>query len=136
MFVDSGRIAPSFDPHFKVFHELMSFKVQDILLVSSVYDAFIMEEDGSIAMRLINEYQGLNLSKAPRITRVSSAREALDSLQSKYYDMVITMPYLGGMKAQDLAREIKKIQPHIPVILIAHNIQTTFLESSEILNGF
>ena len=128
MFVDSGRITPTFDPHFKVFHDLMAFKVQDILLVSSLYDAFIMEEDGSIAMRLINEYQGLNLSKAPRITRVSTAQEALDSLQSKYYDMVITMPYLGGMNAYDLAKEIKKIQPHIPVILIAHSIQNNFVQ--------
>ena len=36
-----------FDAHFNVFHELMSKKVQEILVVSSPYDAYIMEEDGS-----------------------------------------------------------------------------------------
>lgn len=123
---------PTFDPHFTIFHELMMFKVRDILLVSSLYDAFIMEEDGSIAMRLINEYQGLNLSNAPRITRVSSASEAIETLHSRYFDMVITMPYLGGMHAQELAAEIKKIQPHIPVILVAHTYQDTLVLPGEV----
>ncbi len=130
MIVDSGRNAPTFDPHFKVFHELMSFRVLDILLVSSLYDAFIMEEDGSIAMRLISEYQGLNLSKAPRIYRVSSAQEALEEMDRREYDMVITMPYLGGMNAQELAGEIKKKKPGIPVILVAHSTQATFPANS------
>ena len=57
--------------------DLMPFKVQEILLVSSLYDAFIMEEDGSLATRLIHEYHGLNLSKPPKITRAGSPGEAL-----------------------------------------------------------
>ena len=67
MFIDSNEVISDFDPHFKIFHDLMSFRVQEILLVSSLYDAFNMEEDGSIATRLINEYHGLNLSKPPKI---------------------------------------------------------------------
>ncbi len=120
---NSHSIPPAFDPHFKIFHELMPFKVLDILLVSSLYDAFIMEEDGSIAMRLISEYRGLNLSKAPRITRVSSAGEALTALQNKAYDMVITMPHLREMNARELAGKIKQVQPDIPVIIVAHSTQ-------------
>jgi hypothetical protein len=42
-----------FDTHFNVFHELMSKKVQEILVVSSPYDAYIMEEDGSLASKII-----------------------------------------------------------------------------------
>jgi CheY-like chemotaxis protein len=128
MLIDSGRIVSDFDPHFKIFHELMPFKVQEILLVSSLYDAFIMEEDGSLATRLINEYHGLNLSKAPRITRVSTAEEALDILKRKPFDMVMTMPYLGSMDGFELGSEIKKIRPDIPVILVAHNIRSTFAD--------
>lgn len=128
MLIDSGRIVSDFDPHFKIFHELMPFKVQEILLVSSLYDAFIMEEDGSLATRLINEYHGLNLSKAPRITRVSTAEEALEILTRKPFDMVMTMPYLGSMDAFELGSEIKKIRPDIPVVLVAHNIRSTFAD--------
>ena len=128
MLIDSGRIVSDFDPHFKVFHELMQFKVQEILLVSSLYDAFIMEEDGSLATRLIKEYHGLNLSKAPRITRVSTAEEALGILKRRPFDMVMTMPYLGSMDAFELGGEIKKIRPDIPVILVAHHIRSTFAD--------
>jgi hypothetical protein len=42
-----------FDLSFKVFHELMARKVNHILLVSSPYDAFIMEEEGRLAQRII-----------------------------------------------------------------------------------
>ncbi len=131
MLIDSGRIVSDFDPHFKIFHELMPFKVQEILLVSSLYDAFIMEEDGSLATRLINEYHGLNLSKAPRITRVSTAEEALQILRTKPFDMVMTMPYLGSMDAFELGGEIKKIRPDIPVVLVAHNIRSTFADKMD-----
>lgn len=126
MLSDSGRVVSDFDPHFKIFHELMPFKVQEILLVSSLYDAFIMEEDGSLATRLIHEYRGLNLSKAPRITRVSTPQEAIELVSRNPFDMVITMPYLGSMNAFELGEEIKKIKPEIPVILVAHNIRSTF----------
>jgi hypothetical protein len=62
-----------FDTHFKVFHELMSNKVFEILLVASPYDAYVLEEDGSLASKIINEYRGLNLSRPPRITQAATA---------------------------------------------------------------
>ena len=42
--------------------------------------------------------------------------------------MVITMPYLGGMDAFGLGVAVKKIQPNLPVILVAHNMRSTFPE--------
>ncbi|MCP4337829.1 MAG: phosphoenolpyruvate synthase/pyruvate phosphate dikinase [Desulfobulbaceae bacterium] len=128
MFIGSNEVILDFDPHFKIFHDLMPFKVQEILLVSSLYDAFIMEEDGSIATRLITEYHGLNLSKPPKMTRVSSAVEALELIGQKKFDMVITMPYLGSMDAFELGTAIKKIEPDLPIILVGHNMRSTFPE--------
>ena len=75
-----------FDLSFKVFHELMAKKVTEILLVSSPYDAFIMEEEGRLAERIIHEYRGLNLSRPPMLTWVSSAHEALDALCANLTD--------------------------------------------------
>ena len=66
------------DSSFKVFHELMAYKIREILLVLSPYDAFIMEEDTSLSTRIINEYRGLNLSQPPRLTSVAIADEALE----------------------------------------------------------
>ncbi len=120
---ESEKTVPDFDPHFKIFHELMAFKVMNILLVSSPYDAFLMEEDGSIATRVIREYQGLNLSGAPRVTRVSSGNEAIDRIKNERFDLVITMPFMSGTNAFDLGLAVKKIKPNLPVILIVHNIR-------------
>lgn len=117
-----GYMASEFDTHFKVFHELMSQKVLEILLVASPYDAYILEEDGSLASKIINEYHGLNLSRPPRLTRVEGARTALQRLQADAFDLVITMPHLDDMDPFDLGRAVKSIQADLPVILLAHTI--------------
>ncbi len=109
---------------FNAFYELMAVKIREILLVASSYDAFILEEDGSLASRIINEYSGLNLSQPPRVTRTPSAYAALEHLNEKKFDMVITMPHLDDMHAFALGREIKKIKPELPVILLAHTIRS------------
>jgi len=121
--VQSDR-ADSAKINFKLFHELMAQKVKAILLVSSLYDACIMEEDGRLSERITNEYRGLNLSEPPRIYWVSSAEEALDALDAKTFDMVITMPRLADMDAFALGRKIKRKNPDIPVFLMSHHVLT------------
>ncbi|UCD78935.1 MAG: phosphoenolpyruvate synthase/pyruvate phosphate dikinase [Desulfobacterales bacterium] len=113
--------AEDFDPSFKIFHELMAKKVRDILLVSTPYDAWIMEEDCRLSERIINEYRGLNLSNPPRFTWVATAEEALAALFDKKFDMVITMLRLADMDAFILGQEIKKKDPDLPVILLTHS---------------
>ncbi len=110
-----------FDPHFRVLYELMAFKVREILLVSSPYDAYIMEEDGSLAMRIIHEYQGLNLSRPPRITRVPTPARALEMLERKEFDLVLTMPNLGRMDCNTFGARVRERFPDLPVILLAHS---------------
>lgn len=117
-------LPPEIYSRFKLFHELMAVKIREILLVASPYDAFILEEDGSLASRIINEYSGLNLSQPPRVTRTPSAYAALEHLNEKKFDMVITMPHLDDMDALSLGREIKKIKPELPVILLAHTMRS------------
>jgi hypothetical protein len=112
-----------FDTHFKVFHDLMANKVMDILLVASAYDAYILEEDGSLASRIINEYHGLNLSRPPRITRVDGAPKALQMIAAQPFDLVITMPHLGDVDSFEFGLSIKQLKPGLPVILLAHSVQ-------------
>ncbi len=114
LFQDSGS-------RFKLFHELMSRKVQEILLVSTPYDAWIMQEDTRLSERIINEYQGLNLSRPPRLTWASRAGEALQHLEEQHFDMVITMPHVVDMDAFELGERIKGKDPDLPVILFYHN---------------
>lgn len=124
-----------FDLSFKIFHELMAKKVGNILLVSTPYDAFIMEEEGRLAERIIHEYRGLNLSRPPQLTRVSTAREAITALSQKKFDMVLTMPRLDDMDAHGLSRHIKEIYPALPVFLLAHRTNRWFFDSEYRVNS-
>jgi CheY-like chemotaxis protein len=121
MALEIESFAEDFDPRFKIFHELMARKVRDILLVSTPYDAWILEEDCRLSERIIHEYRGLNLSNPPRFTWVSRAQEALVMLDEKKFDMVITMSQLADMDVFDLVEEIKKKVPDLPVVLLAHD---------------
>ena len=108
-------------PSIKIYHELMANKVGDILLVSSPYDAFIMEEEGRLSNRIIHEYKGLNLSKPPRLTWVSSADEAFAQLAKKHFDLILAMPSLDGMDVYAFGEEAKKRYSDLSFFLLLHN---------------
>ena len=112
-----------FDTHFKVFHELMSNKVTEVLLVASPYDAYILEEDGSLASKIIGEYRGLNLSRPPRITQAATAAQAMTMLAEKAFHLVIAMPHLDDMDVFALGLEIKHAHPELPVVCLAHDLK-------------
>ena len=76
---------PIVDPErlFEGFENLMPFRVQDILLVSSLYDSFILREDGRLNELLIGQSLELNLSQVPGITHVARGAQALDLAKSQ-----------------------------------------------------
>ncbi|MDH7517988.1 MAG: PEP/pyruvate-binding domain-containing protein, partial [Candidatus Thermoplasmatota archaeon] len=119
----SSRIQEDFEETYElrsqIYHALMPFRVKDILIVSSLYDAFIIEEEGLIAELVIGEYQHLLLSAPPRVTRVSSGEKALSKLKERRYDLVITMAKNIGMDPFEFGKKIKEIRPDMPVILLA-----------------
>ena len=125
------------DTRFSVYHELMSIKVQEVLLVATPYDAYIMEEDGSLASRIINEYHGLNLSRPPRLTWVSSIARAMERLEEMDFDLVITISRTVDEAAYDTGDAIKQKKPHMPVVLLTHqealpDVHTSFCRNASI----
>lgn len=105
----------------KLYHELMANKVGEILLVSCPYDAFIMEEEGRLSTRIINEYKGLNLSRPPRLTWASSISNALARLEKKKFDLILAMPSLDGTDVYAFARKVKKNYPDLPFYMLLHD---------------
>jgi CheY-like chemotaxis protein len=116
-----------FDLSFKIFHQLMAHKVHEIMLVSSPYDAFIMEEDGRLAERIIHEYRGLNLTSPPMLTWVSDSMKAMDALTKKKYDLVISMPRMDDIEPLEFGRKIKEKYPDLPFFLLVHNTSPLLL---------
>ena len=84
---DDASFYLEYKPKYKIFHELMSKRMRNVLLVSSIYDSFMLEEDGRLSDQIYEEFQNLNLRTLPRITRVSSAKEALDILKTQNFDL-------------------------------------------------
>jgi len=80
-----------------------------------------MEEEGRLSTRIINEYKGLNLSKPPRLTWVSSADEALMELSQKNFDLILAMPSLDGMDVYSFAARVKEKFADIPFFMLLHN---------------
>lgn len=110
-----------YEPRFQGFHELMPHRVQDILLVASLYDSFILEEDGQLSERIFSEYHALDLRYALRIKTVSTGEEALKLIEQQRFDLVITMMRIGEMNVTAFTNEIKKIRPSLPVVLLAYD---------------
>jgi hypothetical protein len=100
---------------------LMQRRVRNILLVSSPYDSFTFEEDGRLTELLFSGYLELNLQYAPNITRVSTAEEALDKLRSTSFDLVISMLRVGDMEIRDFGREVSRLRPDLPVVLLTYD---------------
>lgn len=103
------------------FHGLMPFRAREILLVSSPYDAFTMEEDGRLMTRLFAEYSELNLSELPTIIRAYNAETAFQLLNQRRFDLVITMANLADMDVGAFAAGVKKQFPNVPVVLFTFN---------------
>ena len=107
---------------FQGFQNLMRYRVSDILLVSSLYDLYVFEEDGRIYELIRNEYQGLNLSHSPEITRGSSAEEAISlAKKEKRFNLIITTQHIEDMPAYKMAELVKKSNLNIPVVLLAYD---------------
>ena len=101
------------------FEKLMDRRINDILLVCSRYDKFMLDEDGRIDEQLFQEYVSLNLRYPPRFTHVSTKEEALDKLKTANFDLVITMLNFKGTLVLELAENIKTAYPEIPVVVLS-----------------
>src|SRR6202162_194619 len=110
------------EERFEGFENLMPFRVQNILLVSSLYDSFILREDGRLNELLIDESLELNLRQIPGITHVSSCAEALDlARENPQFNLIVTNLAVGDMDAAQLAREVRRAGLDVPVVVLGYD---------------
>jgi len=115
---------PIADPErlFEGFENLMPFRVQDILLVSSLYDSFILREDGRLNELLIGDSLELEQQQIPGITHVSTGAEALKLARSQpRFNLIVTNLEVGDMDAARLAHEVKAAGLDVPVVVLAYD---------------
>lgn len=104
-----------------VYHDLMRFRVREVLLVGSLYDSFVVESDGVLTEQIYGEYFKLNLNTIPRVTCAYTDDSALDLFRGGSFDLVILMAGIDFDVPLRLAQSMKNIWPDIPILLMATN---------------
>jgi len=104
-----------------IYHDLMPYKVAEILLISSLYDAYAIEREGRFTEHMLGQYGHLNLTTFPRITGVTSLEQALNTLKYKHFDLIIYMVGVDKQLPLIVSQEINRHYPFIPVFLLLNN---------------
>ena len=102
------------------FNMLMQKRIRTVLIISSDYDFFMLEEDGRIDEQIFNEYVSLNLRYPPVFVKATNAARAFRMLEEGDIDLVIEMLNLGEDDAFSLAKRIKKDYAEIPIVVLTH----------------
>lgn len=106
----------------ELFQDLMPYRVQDILLVSSLYDAFTLQEDGRLNELVMQEFFDLDTHHTPHITHVSSGAEAIAKAKAqRQFNLVITTINPGDMDATQLAQRLADAGLDVPVLVLAYD---------------
>lgn len=106
----------------RAFQELMLQRVQRILLVSSLYDSFILSEEGQLQETLLGQFSDLNLVNTPDLTRVPDGTAALNRIQrTGEFDLVISSIQAGGTDAVELTRQLREEGVFVPVVVLAYS---------------
>jgi len=118
----SEYLMEDFGSRVKKFQKLMRFKIRDILLVSSLYDNYLFEEDGRLYELIREEYQNLNLSHAPEITHVTTGEEAIVlAREENRFDLIITTMHIEDMHVVRFAQKVRDEGLRQPIILLAYD---------------
>jgi CheY-like chemotaxis protein len=120
--LDPLWIEHGYGTRFQGFQNLMRHRIRDVLLVSSLYDLYLFEEDGRFDELISNEYQHLNLSHSPELTRVSSGKEAIVlAKEERRFDLILTTLHVEDMTAVKLAQQAREAGIEIPIVLLAYD---------------
>jgi hypothetical protein len=102
----------------EVLEALMPVRVQNVLLISSLYDSFVFEVDGFLAEQVAEDFYLLNLSNFPNIFHASSLDSAISLLKLENIDLVIIHLASQRIIALELLRQIKEFRAEMPVFFL------------------
>src|SRR4030095_7239450 len=118
---DLKSVFKKYKNDYDIYHELAQYHVREILLVTSLYDAFILEEEERLNENIFSQYSELELSTAPRVTSVSDEIEAVSMLQQRYFDYAIITIRTQQLTPFELAEKLKAIKPDLPIFLLLYD---------------
>jgi hypothetical protein len=102
----------------ELLESLMQHKVNNILLIASLFDSFVFEVDGLLSDRITEYFRLLNLDTQPNVFHSSSLESAHNLLTLERIDIIII--HLSSMRsiALELMEIVKKDYPDLPVYFL------------------
>jgi CheY-like chemotaxis protein len=120
--IDQLKIGDIYGSRIKSFQKLMRFKIRDILLVSSLYDNYLFEEDGRLYELIRSEFQALNLSHPPEITHVTNGVEAIElAAIEEHFDLIITTLHIEDIHVTKFAKAVREAGLKTPIVVLAYD---------------
>lgn len=99
---------------------LFKFRVTEIMLISTEYDAYVLEEDGQLAEKLYHQFSDLSLPYIPRLHWVANREEAFNTLKEIPIHLVISMTRANDMSSFAFERAINEAYPDIPIVMLSY----------------
>jgi hypothetical protein len=103
------------DRHVEPYH------IKQILLLSSSYHFFQLEEEGRLSSLLQEHYASYGREGPPQITHVESEEECLSLLKHQQFDLAIIFDKFDDIDTISLAKQMRSFT-NIPIVFLGNNI--------------
>ncbi len=99
-------------------NNLRTYDIRDVLLVSSSFNFFLLEEEGRLE-NLLNEFYGNSeLDYVPKINHVESRKDSIERIDEQNVDLVIIFNEPSDSDVLSLAEDIKERNSDLPVVFL------------------
>ncbi len=120
----TGKVDKSSENIFSTdLQHLLSYHIRRILLVSTPYDYFLLEEEGRLSDLFRKVYNQREVGYVPTIIHVMTGERALQILEKDnlLLDLVVIFNSPSDMDVFSLSSKIKDVRSDLPVVFLANN---------------
>ncbi len=108
----------SLPPAFLRFHDLCTYRVSQILLIASDYDAYVIAEDGQLGAHLFLNYSEFYQDSSPRFAHAESPESGLRLLRERRIDLILTTFGADTPEGRHFLTQVQQLYPRLPVVLL------------------
>ncbi len=101
-----------------LYHRLMQKRIRNILLISTFYNSFSLEENIKFSEQIIGSYHQFNLTTIPKIDVAINSAHALKLIKKNNYDLIISTLQIGSPTPVELADILKKENKNLNFLLL------------------
>ena len=101
--------------------DLNLYQVRQVLLVASRYDAYLLEEDGSMEDHIASLYKERELGYTPQFIKAYDEKMTLDKLEQCKVDILIQCVRKMDSSIYTFIQKVQNKYPSLPIVLLMYN---------------